>query len=151
MRGIAPHSPEASPSASGDLPITTFRSDRRSASVSVRGDLDVAVAAQLWSVLLQHLTAGRRYLRLDLSGVTFFDSSAVTAIVEVHHEALYRRGTLVLVGVTPLVAKVLSLTGADENLLVAGPRSDNDRPRSLRSMPIARDLLGSRAWPSPRR
>jgi len=102
------------------LSIETVRVDDRRASVSVHGDLDVSTAAALWSMLQNHLTAGRRYLRVDLSAVTFIDASAVTAILEVHHEALYRRGTLVLTGITPAVAKVLALTGVDETLFLAG-------------------------------
>jgi anti-anti-sigma factor len=151
MTSTARRAPEDFSTPVSDASIETTRFDRRSASISVRGDLDVAIAAQLWSVLQQNLLAGRRFLRLDLSAVTFVDAAAVTAIVEVHHEALYRRGTLVLVGVTSLVAKVLSLTGVDDLLLIAGPRSDNDQPNPRRAMAAARDLLGSRAWPSPRR
>lgn len=103
------------------LSVETVRFDERRAAVSVHGDLDVSTAAALWSVLQSHLTAGRRYLRVDLSAVKFIDAAAVTAIVEVHHEALYRRGRLVLAGVTTAVAKVLSLTGVDGTLFIAGP------------------------------
>lgn len=135
MTSTAPRLPDGLAAPADDrLAIETVRCDGRSAVVSVRGDLDVSTAAQLWSLLQEHLTAGRRFLRLDLGAVTFVDAAAVTAIVEVHHEALYRRGTLVLVGVTALVAKVLSLTGASDTLFIAGPRSG----------------LGSRAWTSPR-
>ena len=152
MTSTAPRSPENFAASPGDpLSIETVRCDHRSAAVAVRGELDVSTAAQLWSVLQDHLTSGRRFLRLDLNEVTFVDAAAVTAIVEVHHEALYRRGTLVLVGVTSLVEKVLSLTGAGDSLFIAGPRSDNDRPHLVRSVPAARAGLGSRAWPSPRR
>jgi anti-sigma B factor antagonist len=103
------------------LSVETVRFDERRAAVSVHGDLDVSTAAALWSILQNHLTAGRRYLRVDLSAVKFIDAAAVTAIVEVHHEALYRRGRLVLSGVSAAVAKVLSLTGVDGTLFIAGP------------------------------
>ena len=109
------------------LSVETVGFDERRAAVSVHGDLDVSTAAALWSVLQRHLTSGRRYLRVDLSAVKFIDAAAVSAIVEVHHEAMYRRGTLVLVGVTPTVAKVLALTGVDETLLLAEPSTDHAR------------------------
>jgi anti-sigma B factor antagonist len=108
--------------------IETVRLDERRAHIKVRGDLDVSTAAALWAVLQSHLSAGRRFLRLDLSAVNFVDAAAVTAIVEVHHEALYRRGTLVLAGVNAVVARMLSLTGVHEKLFIAGPRSDADLP-----------------------
>jgi anti-anti-sigma factor len=115
------------PFAGEFLSVETVQFDERRAAVSVHGDLDVSTAAALWSVLQSHLTAGRRFLRVDLSDVRFIDAAAVTAIVEVHHEALYRRGTLVLVGVTAPVAKVLSLTGVDDTLFVATPPSHHAR------------------------
>ncbi|MDT4917725.1 MAG: hypothetical protein QOH89_2425 [Pseudonocardiales bacterium] len=152
MTSTAPRFPGGLSATNGDLlAIETVHCDHRSASISVRGDLDVSTAAQLWSVLQEQLTAGRRFLRLDLSAVTFVDAAAITAILEVHHEALYRRGTLVLVGVTPLVTKVLSLTGASDLLFIAGPRSGTDRPNPARPVPVAGSGLGSRAWISPRR
>lgn len=106
--------------------IETTRLGDRQAQIKVRGNLDVSTAAALWAVLQSHLAAGRRFLRLDLSALSFLDTAAVAAIVEVHHEALYRRGTLVLVGVNERVARVLALTGVGETLFVAGPRSDAD-------------------------
>jgi anti-anti-sigma factor len=131
--------------------IRTSRSTGQRATVSVHGDLDVATAAQLWSVLQEHLSAGRRFLRVDLSAVTFVDTAAVSAIVEVHHEALYRRGTVILEGVTPPVARVLALTGVADTLFIAGPRAGSEAPQLARTWLKARDILGSRAWPSPRR
>jgi anti-anti-sigma factor len=120
MTSTAPRPAEDLTRAGEFLSIETVRFDDRRAAVAVHGDLDVSTAAALWSVLQSHLTAGRRYLRVDLSAVTFIDAAAVTAILEVHHEALYRRGTLVLTGITPSIAKVLALTGVDETLFLAG-------------------------------
>jgi stage II sporulation protein AA (anti-sigma F factor antagonist) len=120
MTSTAPRPPDDLP-VGELLTVETIRFDERRAAVAVHGDLDVSTAAELWSVLQRHLTAGRRYLRVDLAAVKFIDAAAVTAIVEVHHEALYRRGTLVLVGVTPPVAKVFALTGVDETLFITGP------------------------------
>jgi len=149
MTSTAPRRPTERSSESAA--IRTSRCTGQRATVSVHGELDVATAAQLWSVLQEHLSAGRRFLRVDLSAVTFVDTSAVTAIVEVHHEALYRRGTLILEGVTPAVARVLTLTGVADTLFVAGPRAVSEAPQLARPWLKARDILGSRAWPSPRR
>ena len=120
MTSTAPRRPEDLPLTEEFLSVETVRSDDRRAAVTVHGVLDVSTAAALWSVLQSHLGAGRRYLRVDLSAVRFIDAAAVTAIVEVHHEALYRRGTLVLDGVTAAVAKVLRLTGVDDKLFISG-------------------------------
>lgn len=131
MTGAASRSTDERDPAGEFVSIETVRLDDRRAHVKVRGDLDVSTAAALWAVLQSHLTAGRRFLRLDLSAVDFLDAAAVTAIVEVHHEALYRRGTLVVAGVNACVARVLSLTGVDQTLFIAGPRSEADLPEPV--------------------
>jgi anti-anti-sigma regulatory factor len=73
-----------------------------------------------------HLDAGRRFLRLDLSEVTFLDAASLGGIIRVHHRALERRGTLVITGARPPVARLLRLTSLDEVLFVGGPRADDD-------------------------
>jgi anti-anti-sigma factor len=53
---------------------------------------------------------------VDLSGVTFFDSTAIRALVRAHAE-VDRRGKDMLVGnVSPQVRRVLELTGVWESL-----------------------------------
>ena len=44
----------------------------------------------------------------------------------VHREALDARGTLILTGVRPVVARVLAVTGLDDELFISGPRADSD-------------------------
>ena len=118
----------ASPVAERRLAVETVRFDRLHALVKVRGELDLGTAPPLWAVLQGHVGAGRRFLRLDLSGVTFLDATALTGITRAHQDLLRRRGTLVITGVRALVARVLRLTGLDEVLFVSGPRADDDRP-----------------------
>lgn len=99
--------------------VETVGLDRLRAHVRVTGDLDVSTAATLWAVLQGHLAAGRKHLRLDLDGVTFLDTCALSGIVQTHHEALEKRGTLVLSGVNAHVAHVLEVTGVADVLFVA--------------------------------
>lgn len=108
------------------MSVETVRFDRARAVIKVLGELDLQTAAPLWAVLESHLAAGRRFLRLDLSGVTFLDATALTGITRVHKELLSRRGTLVITGVRALVSRVLRLTGLDEVLFVGGLRADDD-------------------------
>jgi anti-sigma B factor antagonist len=108
------------------MSVETLRFDRTRASVTVGGELDVTTAAPLWAVLQGHLAAGRRFVRLDLSGVTFIDATALTGITRAHEEFLAGRGTLVISGVRPPVARVLRMTALDEILFVDGPRGNDD-------------------------
>ncbi|HKC28151.1 MAG TPA: STAS domain-containing protein [Jatrophihabitans sp.] len=121
-----PFNPPQSDDSADLVAIETVEADRVRASVKVLGDLDIATAPTLFAVLQAHLAAGRRFLRLDVAGVTFLDAAALTGITGIHHAALARRGTLVLTGVAERTARVLRLAGLDDVLFVGGPRSDDD-------------------------
>ena len=110
------------------ISVETARCDRLRALIKVTGELDLRTAAPLWAVLQGHVNSGRRFLRLDVSGVTFLDATALTGITSIHRELLHRRGTLVITGVRSLVARVLRVTGLDTVLFVSGPRADDDLP-----------------------
>jgi anti-sigma B factor antagonist len=108
------------------MSVDTVRFDASRANLKVVGELDLATAAPLWAVLQGHLAAGRRYLRLDLSEVTFIDATALSGIARAHRDLLAVRGTLVITGVRARVHRVLRLTGLDEVLFVGGARADDD-------------------------
>jgi anti-sigma B factor antagonist len=119
---------QVDPSSAHRMSVETVHFDGQHALMRVTGDLDMSTAPPLRAMLHSHLEAGRRFLRLDLSAVAFLDASALGGITTAHHEALGRRGTLVITGVHSLVARLLRLTGLDEVLLVGGPRADDDLP-----------------------
>ena len=119
------------PRARADLNVDTVRFDEHRALVKASGEIDLSTGALLWAVLDTHLAQGRRYLRLDLSDVTFMDATAISGLARVHHDLLDKRGTLVLTGVRPRLTKLLRLTGLDGVLLIGGPRADDD----LHSLP----------------
>ncbi len=113
------------------ISVDTVRFDTLRALIKVRGEIDRTTAAALWAVLQGHLAAGRRFLRLDLSGVTVLDASALHGLTHAHQQVLGNRGTLVITGVRSLVARVLRVTGLDQQLFIGGPRSDDDLPDGL--------------------
>ena len=123
--------------------VETVRFDRLRALVKVTGELDLATAAPLWAVLQGHVAAGRRFLRLDMSGVTFLDATALSGITRAHQDLLVRRGTLVITGVRVLVSRVLRLTGLDEVLFIGGPRSDDDLPDPLTLADVYDDVISN--------
>jgi anti-sigma B factor antagonist len=113
------------------ISVETINFDATQALIKVTGEIDLSTAAALWAVLQCHLTAGRRFLRLDLAGVTLLDRTVVGGLARAHHELLERRGTLVIIGVRALVARVLHVTGMDQQLFIAGPRTGDDLPAGL--------------------
>ena len=92
------------------------------------GDLDLASARLLSAALEHELACGRRYLRLDLSGLSFVDCAGVAALVDVHWKFLERRGTVVILGAPVRARRLLELTETDRVLLVAAEQA---RPAAL--------------------
>jgi anti-anti-sigma factor len=133
------------------MSVETVRFDSLRALVKATGEVDLATGAPLWAVLDGHLAAGRRFLRLDVSDVSFMDASALSGLSRLHHEALACRGTLVLTGVRPQVARILQLAGLEGVLFVSGPRADDDVPvpQPARRRPPARAPIRWPARPVP--
>jgi len=140
------------PSPVGELmSVETVGLDRLRAHVRVAGEIDMSTGAPLWAVLHSHLAAGRKFLRLDLSGVSFLDAAALSGIVHAHHDASERRGTLVLTGVHRRIARLLRLTGLDDVLLIGDDPRDVERPRPeswpARPVPWTPLAAARRSWP----
>jgi anti-sigma B factor antagonist len=106
------------PGARADMSVETIRFDRVGADIIVTGELDLGTSPPLWAVLQSHLAAGRRFLRLDLSGVTFLDATVLSGITRAHQDALGQRGNIVLTGVAGRVARVFGLVGLDDVLFI---------------------------------
>jgi anti-sigma B factor antagonist len=88
------------------------------AVVRVRGELDIATVPALTDVL-RGLEQPCDRVVLDLSGLTFIDSTGLTLAVTEHQRAAQEGVELVLAGATDNILKVLRLTGLDVTLLMA--------------------------------
>jgi anti-sigma B factor antagonist len=125
--------------------LTTLRQDRTRALVRAVGEWDLANAHALAELLEEHEKAGRRFVRLDVSAVSFFDCTCLEVLVAAHRRLLAARGTLVLTGVTPRLTRLLGLARLDRVLLTTSlsdldARSDHAPRRSRRGVvrPIVR-------------
>jgi anti-anti-sigma factor len=92
--------------------------------VAVAGELDAMTAQQFRDELMQQVPAARRRVVVDLSGLQFMDTSAIHVLVRVNNRVMAGGGLLVLAGAQPVVARVLSLAGADEVMPVVGTVAD---------------------------
>jgi anti-anti-sigma factor len=81
--------------------------------VAVTGECDLHTGRQLRDVLTSELSRGVRRLILDLSGLTFLDSTGMQVLLSVRNVITVRGGILALVSPQPVVARILELTGAD--------------------------------------
>jgi len=87
---------------------------------AVTGELDAAGNPLLQRTLLQALRRAGRLLTVDLSGVTFFGSAGVTALVWLSQHPEARDKHVRVVATSRVVTGPLELTGLLERLDVQG-------------------------------
>ena len=82
--------------------------------IAVTGDLDIATADQLFREAHDALRAGEgSTLVLDLSGVSFLDSSGIGTLVELRNVATDTGGALVLRRPSDRTRRLLEITALD--------------------------------------
>lgn len=93
--------------------ITHTRSTPSGPVIEVTGDLDHYSAPEIRR-LLPGLDIGRgQQLVVDLSGLTFCDSSGITVLLAARNHALASRATIVLAAVPDMISRTLSIVGLD--------------------------------------
>jgi anti-anti-sigma regulatory factor len=115
---------ESEQADTGNFDVRTVAADATRASIQVTGQLSAGCVVLLGEVLDGHLRAGRRYARLNLSGVHTIDPTAGAVLLSAHRAFLDRRGTLILTGVGALMRAALAADGLLDNLLVVPPSAD---------------------------
>jgi anti-anti-sigma factor len=90
-------------------------------TVRVSGDIDLATAEKL-SESLEGAVSRVGEVRVDLSEVTFLDSTGIRSLVQAYRSAQSRGGALYVVGARQWVAKVLEVTGVGP--LLAPPEAE---------------------------
>jgi anti-anti-sigma factor len=88
------------------------------------GELDLAARDALSDGLQRQQDAGRRFVNLDLSEVTFLDSSCLQVIEDFHDGFLKLPGLMILTGINTRVARMLRLTGLRDRLFIAADDKD---------------------------
>ena len=100
-----------------DLELSTRALGDR-ALVTVVGEVDLETASRLGDHTLAALRDVSPHLALDLSGVTFMDSTGLKVLLAVQRRADLAGGSLALVGPTRTVRRILTLTGLDQTFAV---------------------------------
>ena len=88
-------------------------------SVKVTGDIDLATADKVGEAVSDALTKGDE-VWVDLSAVTFLDSTGIRALVQGHRKAAAQGARLYVHGAQQWVAKVLEVTGVGPLLAPPG-------------------------------
>jgi anti-sigma B factor antagonist len=82
--------------------------------VALAGECDLSTGRRLRDVLTSEVSRGAQRLIVDLSSLTFMDSTALQVLVGIRALLAVRGGTLMLVAPQPVVARILELTGTDQ-------------------------------------
>jgi anti-anti-sigma factor len=90
--------------------------DREVVRVMPRGEIDLANRDLLDDQLRELWASGWRHVVLDLSGVTFLDSSGLQVLATHHRRATGAALRFSIADASPPVLQVLSLTGLDQVL-----------------------------------
>lgn len=102
--------------------LLQFQREQNGASETlyVSGELDIATASMLERTVAGTLDGQGGEFRLDVSAMTFMDSTGAQALLHVHNrvESLGRR--LVIVSPTRPVRRVLEIMGLDRVITVQG-------------------------------
>ncbi len=96
-----------------DLQLSTSRRGSFTV-VTVEGDVDLGTAAQLGDETMAAIREDKPHLVLDLSGVTFLDSSGLKVLVSTHRRTEQAGGSMALAAVPRVVMRVLTVTSLDQ-------------------------------------
>ena len=94
-----------------DLLITVAETSGHARHLTVSGELDLATSSRLADQLDQYVDEGIELVVLDLTGVSFADSTALRVIVNASNRLEERDGQLLIEGLSPAVQKLLEVTG----------------------------------------
>ncbi|MFF9909095.1 STAS domain-containing protein [Streptomyces sp. NPDC013457] len=92
-----------------DVEVETV--DAGTAVLTVGGELDLDTATLLHHHLANQFLHGRHQLVLDLSALSFMDSSGLNVLIRAAREAREAGGDLHLAAPAPAVRRILEITG----------------------------------------
>ena len=93
--------------------VTSERLDDELGVVVLSGEVDIFTAPQFKECLLELLDAGVKRLVVDLSQITFIDSTALGVLIGGVRRVHSSGGAMTIVVTTRPVERVLSITGLD--------------------------------------
>lgn len=95
-----------------DLELTAFVNGPVTV-VTVVGEVDASTSPRLQECLDVHLGSGRTRLVLDVSGMSFLDSTGLRVLVGRLRLAKLHGGSIRLACPTPRIRRILTITGVD--------------------------------------
>ncbi|MGH3567266.1 MAG: STAS domain-containing protein [Pseudonocardia sp.] len=84
----------------------------------LHGELDMATAAQLATVLDELRRSGSRLVVLDMARLDFLGAAGLSVLVRADSAFRADGGRIVLAGLTPIVRRILAITHLDAVLTI---------------------------------
>ena len=78
--------------------------------LAMSGELNINSAPDLRDLLVKHVKAKQPRLMLDLSELSFMDTSGLATLIEAHLKTEKQGGALVLFGLQPRILEVFEVT-----------------------------------------
>ena len=114
--------------------------------VVLSGEVDIYTAPRFKECMLELLDAGVDRLVVDLSGVTFIDSTALGVLIGGVRRVHAAGGAMALVVTSRAVERVLSITGLDRVFTIHATREAARRGARLTRAAIVISTPGSARW-----
>ncbi|MEV4202545.1 STAS domain-containing protein [Micromonospora globbae] len=113
------------------MPFTVTYAERDGGGTCLRltGELDMSTAEEFNAAVDRLTAAGERRLLVDLTELTFCDSTGIAAFLRGDHRAAAEGGWLRLTGASGAVDRVLRLTGVAQ-VLAYDARAGDPAPRA---------------------
>lgn len=104
------------------LPKLSVELDRSGSGLTayLSGDVDLATAPDLLACVLPAISEQTTRVVVDLSAVTFCDSSGIAAFVEIQEKAQRRAGEMVLQDPTKAIRRVFDIVGLADAIPIVG-------------------------------
>lgn len=131
--GLAPQrraEPAAAVTRADEFVVRTRGHDTETMVISVEGELDIATAPEFERELVNAVRCAAARVVVDLTATTFFDSSAIRALVAGSRRLEASGADTCVVCSNSTVERVLQITGVDRLLEVYATVEDAVRPRS---------------------
>lgn len=107
-----------------ELAVDVEAIDPQTRLLAVRGELDVSTTPRLDEAFGEQFDDGGIRLVLDLTGITFIDSTAMALIAEWRDRLIDGGGALAVVAVAPQQRRLFHLTQLTERLRVSHSREE---------------------------
>ena len=107
-----------------EFSVETEAVDDATHLVVVTGEIDLFTAPEFKAAVARPIDAGGDRVIVDLTGVTFIDSSSLGVLIGAHKQIVARGGALVIVCDDRAIVNTFKITGLDGVFEIVATRAD---------------------------